>query len=199
MKNQVATKIILLRHAPSVAAGRLCGRTDVAADCSDDAAFAALRARLPRPDHIVSSPARRCVETAAAIWPDGPPVATEPRLWEQDFGDWDGLAIEDVPDLGNLSGQALADHRPPNGESFADVCLRTREALADLLEAHAGQVFCLCTHAGPIRAALAVALDLAPGAALRFEIANLSTTVLRHFGQDAWSVDQVNATLAQKN
>ena len=191
MKNQVVTRLILLRHAPS-AAGRLCGRTDVAADCTDVAAFDALRARLSGVAHIVSSPARRCLETVAALWPDGPPVATEPRLWEQDFGDWEGLALEDVPDLGALSGAALAEHRPPNGESFAEVCRRTREALAGLLAAHAGEVLCLCTHAGPIRAALALALDLAPGAALRFALVPLSMTTLSHYGRDAWSVERVN-------
>lgn len=193
MKNQVATKIILLRHAPSVAAGRLCGRTDVAADCTDVAAFATLSARLSETQHVVASPARRCRETVAAIWPDSPPVTTEPRLWEQDFGDWDGLALKDLPDLGDLSGAALAAHRPPGGESFTDVCLRTREALTGLIAAHEGEILCLCTHAGPIRAALALALDLSPGAALRFDIANLSTTALSHFAPDLWSVDQVNA------
>ncbi|RME67229.1 MAG: histidine phosphatase family protein, partial [Alphaproteobacteria bacterium] len=145
----------------------------------------------------VTSPARRCIQTLDAIWPDQaarPRRSAEPRLWEQDFGAWEGVAYDKLPDLGALSLAALAAHRPPGGESFADVCARTQAALADMLASRRGQTLCLCAHAGSIRAALALALG-AVSAALCFRIDYLSLTVLRHFGDARWSVDGVNQSL----
>ena len=93
-------ELILVRHAPVAEPGRLFGRTDVAARV-DPAAVLALREALPRPARLISSPARRCRETAAAIWPDLSPE-TDARLWEQDFGDHDGLPFAEIPDIGPL-------------------------------------------------------------------------------------------------
>ena len=40
---QAATEIMLIRHAPALSEGRMAGRRDVEADCSDAMAFAAVR------------------------------------------------------------------------------------------------------------------------------------------------------------
>ncbi len=197
-EKQLQTRITLIRHAPSLAHGRLCGRTDARANCTSIAAKNNINLPGGTTDHIVTSPARRCLETIEALWPNlaaRPGVTQEPRLWEQDFGDWEGLALEQLPDLGQLSGQELADHLAPNGESFSQVCDRTQAAIADLLETRRGQTLCLFAHAGPIRAALALALGLPPANALRFQVSCLSMTVLSHSAPDLWSVDQVNATI----
>ena len=83
---------------------------------------------------------------------------------------------------------SLADHRPPGGESFADVCARVAPALAAL----PGGRTAIVAHAGVARAALALALG-SPGLGLAFEVAPLSLTVLRrHPG--GWSVACVNRT-----
>ncbi len=197
-ENQLQTRITLIRHAPSLAHGRLCGRTDARANCTSITAKNNLNLPWGTVDHIVTSPARRCLETIEALWPNvaaRPGVTQEPRLWEQDFGDWEGLSWEELPDLGHLSGHELADHLAPNGESFSQVCDRIQAAITDLLETRRGQTLCLCTHAGPIRAALALALGLLPGNALRFQLSCLSMTVLSHLAPDLWSVDQVNAAI----
>ena len=123
MAGDAATELILIRHAPAQAGGRLCGRTDVAADCSDLAALAALRLGVGDPGRIVVSPALRCRQTAAALWPDAG-AEENPALWEQDFGAWDGRATGEIPDLGPMTSSALAEHRPPGGESLADVVAR---------------------------------------------------------------------------
>ena len=197
-ENQLQTRITLIRHAPSLAHGRLCGRTDARANCTSITAKNNINLPWGTVDHIVTSPARRCLETIEALWPNvaaRPGVTQEPRLWEQDFGDWEGLSLEELPDLGHLGGQELADHLAPNGESFSQVCDRTQAAITDLLETRRGQTLCLCAHAGPIRAALALALGLLPGNALRFQLSCLSMTVLSHFAPGLWSVDQVNAAI----
>lgn len=178
-------ELILIRHAPALSEGRLCGRTDVAADLSDGALVAAVRAALPTPGRLVVSPALRCRQTAAALWPgEG---ASDPRLWEQDFGVWDGRPYADLPDLGPLTAADLAAHRPPGGESFADLCARVQPALVD----HAAQgPATIVAHAGVIRAALALTLGAVPGA-LSFDIAPLSVTRIARFST-GWQVRCVN-------
>ena len=164
----------MIRHAPADAGGRLCGRTEVPALAEGLRAAGRLR-RILAEARPVSSPARRCRQTAKAIWP-GVEVELDERLREQDFGDWDGLPVTDVPDLGPLAAAELVLHRPPCGESFGDLCDRVRPALTAL--ADGGGTVAVVAHAGTVRAALALALG-APAAALAFEVAPLSVTRLR--------------------
>lgn len=185
----MTTELILVRHAPARNGGLLAGRTDVPADCSDSHVFAALRAAIGTVDRRVASPALRCIETATVLWPDLPAPETDARLWEQDFGDWEGLALSDLPDLGPLPPAALAAQRPPNGESFDDLCARAHPALATLA-ARGGRI-AVVAHAGTVRAALALALG-SPAAALAFRLAPLSLTRLTAFGDGAWAVGMVN-------
>lgn len=184
---QATTELILIRHAPALAGGRLCGRTDVPADCSDAERFAALRAAVGEPGRIVTSPALRCRQTCTALWP-GIAAAADPDLWEQDFGRWEGCATGDIPDLGRLSPDDLARHRPPEGESFADLCARTAPALTRL--AGGGRVT-IVAHAGTVRAALALAFGAVPPA-LAFEVAPLSLTRLLALSGAGWSIGAVN-------
>ena len=80
-----------------------------------------------------------------------------------------------------------AHNRPPGGESFADQIGRTALGLASL---PAGDVV-LVVHSGTIRAALALALDLAPESGLRFVIDPLSLTRIDRLA-DGWRVVAVN-------
>ena len=180
-----ATELLMIRHAPVVADGRLAGRRDVAADFSR-VSVEGLRAEIAGAA-LVASPARRCLETAAAVCPGVTPE-TDLRLWEQDFGAWEGLPFADLPDLGPLSGANLAAHRPPGGESFADLCARVAPVL-DTLAARGGQI-AVVAPAGVVRAAIARATgDLA--GALAFQVAPLSLTRIVA-GPGGWSVACVN-------
>ncbi len=181
------TELMLIRHAPALDGGRLAGRRDVPADLRDAGALAGLRAAVGAAA-VVASPARRCRETAAALWPDLSP-RLDPRLWEQDFGAWEGVAFADLPDLGDLSSRALAAHRPPGGESFADLCARATPALL-ALAGSPGPV-AVVAHAGIVRAALALATGQR-ATALGFEIAPFSATLLRARPGGVWSVGYVN-------
>ena len=102
------------------------------------------------------------------------------RLWEQDFGDWDGRPYADLPDIGNLDRAALADHRPKGGESFADMVARVAPALreAGRQAREADAPIAVVAHAGTVRAGLALATGDMPGA-LAFEVGHLSATRLR--------------------
>lgn len=189
-KAKSTPELILIRHAPVAQPGRLFGRTDVAARIDADA-ISALKARIGPLARVVSSPALRCRQTAEAVFDR---IEQDDRLWEQNFGEHDGLPFAELPDLGVLSSADLALHASPGGESFADLCARVAPALIEYGQAAAdhGPV-ALVVHAGVIRAALAQVTGHVPGG-LAFEIANLSVTRLRCGADGPFSVIEVNRT-----
>lgn len=188
MSGGTATELILIRHAPALTGGRLCGRTDVEADISNLSRIAAVRALTGQPARLIVSPALRCRQTAQALWPDED-CALNASLWEQDFGAWEGCPYADLPDLGPLPASDLAHHRPPDGESFADLAARVWPALS--LIADAGSTI-IVAHAGTIRAALSLAIGNIP-AGLAFDVAPLSVTrIARLPGGAGWVVRSVN-------
>ncbi|MEM9708409.1 MAG: histidine phosphatase family protein [Pseudomonadota bacterium] len=170
-------ELFLIRHAPVAEPGRLYGRTDVDAELDPDA-IAPLAARLQDVAVILTSPAQRCRQTAEALWPERIGIAADDRLWEQDFGAHDGMAYADLPDLGPLSKQELADYAPPEGESFRDVIARVTPAIEAACQVAVGQKMALVVHAGVIRAVLGLTLGHGP-AALAFDIAPLSLSRFR--------------------
>jgi alpha-ribazole phosphatase len=182
------TNIWLIRHAPVDGPRGVIHGPDAPADIGDAAAFAALRARLPQNALAVCSPARRTWETAVALGLD--PVR-QPAFREQDFGDWTGRRHNDlVAELGDAYREFWkrpASNAPPGGESFVDQIGRTVTGLAGL---PSGDVV-LVVHSGTVRAALAIALDLAPDAALRFVIDPLSVTRIDRL-ENGWRVGAVN-------
>jgi alpha-ribazole phosphatase len=185
-----SSELLLIRHAPAQTDGRLCGRLDVPARLDDRAAFARLATVLGGVRQVVTSPALRCRQTAEVLFP-GIALAEDSRLWEQDFGIEDGMAYADLPDLGPLRREALADRRAAGGESFADMTARVIPALEEF-SAREGSVV-VVAHAGTVRAGLALALGSVP-AALAFEVAPLSLTRLRrHDG--VFSVACVNLSV----
>ncbi len=169
---------------------RLYGQTDVPADMTHhDAASPAivgLQQAVGDVDLWITSPAQRCRTTAQRL-ASGENLQEDPRLWEQNFGAWEGFPLANLPDLGPLSAAELADHAPPGGESFRDVCARVTSALHDIHDrahhrARENDIsrIAIVTHAGVVRAALALALGHVPSA-LAFEVAPLSLTHIRLF------------------
>ncbi|OCX65977.1 hypothetical protein BFP70_07590 [Thioclava sp. SK-1] len=182
------TELLLIRHAPARHGGCMAGRRDVAADLPEPAVFHHLRAHLGQVDRWISSPAMRCVQTGQAL--GACEVVEDARLWEQDFGQWEGMAFDDLPDLGSLTRAQLSVHRAPGGESFADICARIWPAL-DALAALQARV-AVVAHAGVVRAGLARALGSVEQG-LTFAVAPLSVTRITVHGAD-WGVAQVNWT-----
>jgi alpha-ribazole phosphatase len=182
------TNLWLIRHAPVDGPRGVIHGADAPADLSDIRAFAALKPKLPTDALAVCSPARRTSETALALGLD--PVK-DVSFREQDFGAWTGRRHNDlVAELGDAYPEfwkSPASNRPPGGESFADQIGRTVTGLAGL---PAGDAV-LVVHSGTIRAALAIALDLSPDAALRFVIDPLSLTRIDRL-ENGWRVVAVN-------
>jgi broad specificity phosphatase PhoE len=198
-----------VRHAPVAHGGRIYGQSDLACDCSETALFTGLAEKLPRNAVWVTSNLRRTQETAAAIvraglpGPQpilGPEPTIIPELAEQDFGDWQGLTYEEleVSRAGDFHRfwHAPAHERPPGGESFVAVMERVSRAIHRLVETFSGRDIIAVAHGGTIRAALALALDLDPEAALAFTIENCSITRIDRIGGPGmghgWRVARVN-------
>lgn len=182
MQGGETTELLMIRHAPSVDEGRLAGSRDVAADLSG-ARIAPLLAAIGDVDRVIASPMQRCQQTAGALfeaWEDNA------ALREQDFGAWENTPYGDLPDIGALSGADLAAHRPPSGESFADLCARVRPEITQLRQNR----IAIVAHAGTIRAALSLAVGIP--AALSFQIANLSLTRLILLPNGLCSIAGVN-------
>jgi alpha-ribazole phosphatase len=179
----------LVRHAPVAGPRGVVHDSDAAADISDTAAFAALRARLPGAAAAFASPSNRTLQTAAAL---GLTPIEEPRFREQHFGAWTGRRHDELAcELGAAYAdfwRAPAINTPPGGESFTEQVIRVREALLML---PAGDAV-LVVHSGTVRAALAVALEIAPESALRFVIDPLSLTRIDRL-PSGWRVASVNS------
>ncbi len=195
------TRWWLLRHAPVPCPfGRIHGRLDVACDTSEDEVFRALVRALPVNPVLVESGLIRCRQTAGALETAGlllPPPIIEPDLVEQDFGRWQGRSWSDLdaakePDLAEF-WRDPANTTPPGGESFATMTQRVSAAMHDITAAQAGRDILAIVHAGTIRSALALALDLEPAQALRFAVQPLSLTRL-DATIEGWRVEMVNST-----
>jgi broad specificity phosphatase PhoE len=94
-----------------------------------------------RPDAVLVSPYRRAAETAdvvlAAAGLSGVRRGVDERLRDRELGLWDGLTWRGIvarfpeeSERAKLVGRFF--HRPPGGESWADICLRLRTFLADV-------------------------------------------------------------------
>jgi alpha-ribazole phosphatase len=201
----VRTRFWWVRHAPvRNDGGRIYGQLDLSCDCGDRHVFVALARALP-PDAVwVASNLRRTHETARAIWAadrDKFPDASFQQianLAEQNLGEWQGLNRAEFfagrkPTPGSF-WFAAADERAPGGESFADLIARVRGAILALIEAHRGRDIVAVTHGGTIRAAIAIALNLAPQGGLGFATDNCAITQLDLYegGEQGWRVVTIN-------
>jgi broad specificity phosphatase PhoE len=200
------TRFWWMRHAPVVDnGGRIYGGSEIDADVSNSATFACLAETLPKPAVFLTSALSRTSQTLAAVRAQGrmdipeSPLA-DARLNEQSLGDWHGQRINDIfPSGGPWPGFWMmpANNSAPNGESFTDLCARVVPAIHEIQAAHAGQDVVIAAHGGSIRAALRLALDITPEAALAFSIDNCSITRIDHLSgpenRRAWRVGRTNS------
>ncbi len=204
----VITRWWWLRHAPVINhGGRVYGHNDADCDTLDPTPFTVLATVLPSDPVWVVTPLRRTAQTLAAVLAArGAESQTaiplvEPALMEQNFGAWQGLTHDEIHS--QRGGEAHrfwispARERAQGGESFVDVMARVEQAVTRLSRDHGGRDIVAVAHGGTIRAALALALDLDPEAALRFSVFNLSLTRIDHIapkdgGPAAWRVESVN-------
>ena len=162
--------LLLIRHAATDLAGKLCGHLDPPLNVAG-AAQAASLAHLLRAvpvDRIYTSDLLRAVQTAAPLaHMRGIPVLERRDLREISFGAWEGMSWHDLhapnsPPLGIESSNAP----PPGGESFHDFHLRVLHALNEITLQSPDGTTAVITHLGVIRDALITLAQINPASDL---------------------------------
>jgi len=174
--------------------GIIHGQDDVDADLTDLPAIEARIRKLPKGAIWLTSGLPRTVQTAEAL--GGIKCRAVPGLMEQDFGDWNGKSWGDL--RGELSRKFwlnFATESPPGGESFVQMMERVAHTIEELSAEYEGQNIIAVAHAGTIRAALTIALNLFAKSALTFQLDNLSITEIENIPDGdlrAWCVHGIN-------
>jgi probable phosphoglycerate mutase len=138
---------------------------------------------------VVTSPMRRCRETAQAVAARlGLSVQVDRDLREADFGAWEGLTFPEVreryPD--DLSAWFASPESPPSGagETMQEVTRRVAAVRDGLMARYAGATVLVVSHVGPLRTLLRLALQAPPQTLFRMEVdaASLSTVTYAEDG-----------------
>ncbi len=153
-------KIHLIRHGISEGSndGKYIGRMDV--DLTEEG-----RKQLknimsnesfsyPDVEAVISSPLKRCVETAKIIYPDHNPLIID-DLAEYDFGEFDGKTADELKDSDEFkewikgNGDAFAPHGESNNEFLKRVYLCFKK-IVDGIEKSGFRSVAIVTHGGVI-------------------------------------------------
>jgi alpha-ribazole phosphatase len=157
--------ILFIRHAETDMAGTFCGHSDPALNGRGLDQLEGLRDKLRAEDisAVYSSDLRRSSETAQAIAEIfGVSCQVRPRLREIDFGQWEGLAWDEIERRDEAYARRWVTEYPqlpaPGGEDFADFERRVLDEVRFLsMEAEAlGKNIAVVTHAGVLRTVLCV-------------------------------------------
>ncbi|MFD8956932.1 bifunctional RNase H/acid phosphatase [Streptomyces anulatus] len=156
-------------------------------------------AALGTVQEIVSSPLRRCRETAAAVADRlGLDVRIDEGLRETDFGAWEGLTFGEVREryADDLTAWLASPDTAPTGggESFAEVAERVAAARDRIVARSAGRTVLLVTHVTPIKTLVRLALGAPPEALFRMELSAASISTVAHYADGNASVRLLNDT-----
>ncbi len=184
------TRLLLIRHAEVEARyqGVFGGRIDMDLSPRGHEQAAALAKYLHQQtlSAIYASPMRRVQQTLAPMLVNGAPKPVIlPDLREVDFGDWTGLAWEDVHAKFGISAfdwlEQLECDGIANAECSETLQDRVEPCLRQILAAHAGQQVAIFCHGGVIRVLLSLLLrwPLARMAAFEIEYASLTHVLVR--------------------
>jgi alpha-ribazole phosphatase len=140
--------LTLVRHPPVQASQQCYGRLDLL-PTAHDLAQAAQQLHHLYGQTIISSPAQRCLRLAQHL---SPCVTINPLWQELDFGQWEGLAWDDIPRhaLDDWAADIWHYRVGQTGETAAELLIRVQRAIAQLCEQGHSQATVI-THAGVIR------------------------------------------------
>lgn len=188
------TLLHLVRHGPTHAK-TMVGWSDLPADLSDQAAIDRLSLHLPAEAVVVSSDLSRAADTATAIQGPRRRLPHHRDLREINFGTWELRAFADIeakdPERAFAYWDNPGEVRPPNGESWNDVCARANRAVDQLIGDFAGQDLIIVAHFGVILTQVQRALGVDANQALSHRIDNLSVTEIAYHDSQ-WSVGRIN-------
>ena len=173
----------------------MVGWSDLPADLSDTAALLRLSNHLPQDALVISSDLSRAASTADAIQASRHRLPHDPSLREINFGDWELRRFKEIeaedPDHIRAYWTTPGDVRPPNGESWHQVCARVDAAIDRLIAAHTGRDLIVVAHFGVILTQVQRALQMDAEQAFGHKIDNLSVTEITR-DATGWSVTRIN-------
>ncbi len=165
-------KLILVRHGLTNhnKKGRFLGDLDVSLSVTRESLSGmANKVNSYTPHLIISSPLKRCLETALAITEGDITIRGEVK--ELSFGEWEGLTtlevnnnLRYVEDLKRWNNRQLNDKvGPTGGETLGQLENRVKELLSELFETYQGKTVVIVTHVYVIKCILDLAYDLPTG------------------------------------
>jgi len=153
--------VALIRHGETCMAGRFCGQSDPELNAAGEREAMNIAERVSKLDiaRIYSSDLRRASQTAKAIAQrTGVAVECLTGLREIDFGQWEGLAWQEIeiqfPDEADLWLREFPLRSAPGGEAYTAFATRVETAISGVLSKAADRTIAVVTHRGVMRHAL---------------------------------------------
>lgn len=132
-------KIYLIRNGLTTGTieGRYIGHTDESLCEEGRKQIIALSTTgyFPEVEAVISSPLKRCTETAKIIYPDKAPIILD-ELKECNFGEFEGLTADELGDNEDFKEwlKGGSDAAPPFGESNGEFSTRICNAFINIIE-----------------------------------------------------------------
>ena len=157
------------------ASGKLLGRLDPSLDDVGIHQAERLAASFEKIDLLFSSPLLRTRETAEAF---GMPIEIDERWVEMDYGELDGVPMNEVDPKIWENWRSNLDWAPTGGESHRQVGKRIREACEELSPQIKNKEIVVVSHVSPIKAALAWTLNVGDEVAWRSYVSPASVMTI---------------------
>jgi probable phosphoglycerate mutase len=148
-------------------------------------------------DKVLVSPVVRTIETAEIVCEYlGLDYQIDDRLYEIELGRLVGMNYEEIISrYGNLFLEFYTENEaaltPYGVESFASIKQRIKNILDEMAETYSDRNVLMISHLDPIKAAIAIILDLKPESLYKWQIRNASLTILKNDNK-AYTLTGVN-------
>ena len=147
-------------------------------------------------DSIITSPLKRCYDTAACIASGrGLSISTADEFKEMDFGLWEGMHYRDIsiqyPEEWARCVNNWKDMHPPKGESFRDFYARVTEAIQKLIGVYQGKKIALIGHDGSMKVIASFLLNLGMNGFWNFHF--------EHGKYSLFEIEEANCTIRKIN
>jgi 2,3-bisphosphoglycerate-dependent phosphoglycerate mutase len=148
-------------------------------------------------DKVLVSPVVRTIETAEIVCEYlDLNYQIDERLYEIELGRLVGLNYEEIiSKYGNLFLEFYTENdaalMPYGVESFASIKQRIKNILDEMAETYSDRNVLMISHLDPIKAAIAIIMDLKPESLYKWQIRNASLTILKNDNK-AYTLTGVN-------
>jgi broad specificity phosphatase PhoE len=158
-------------------------------DVSDKNSFKNIVSVLPKNSDVYTSSLSRTIKTFNATVENGFTYRKhiiDCRLVEQDLGSYSGIKYNKLESL--IKRKNVYDknwlmsysHKPPNGESFYQLCKRVTHFVDEILLKYSRKNIIIFSHGGPIRAAISYAVNYNTKKVIPIEIQNSKVSLIQY-------------------